>query len=321
MTREHRGDALRAVRGGGSWRRSARGTAAVAFAAAWLCGAPAAAQTLRVLVTNDDGYTAPGLNAVVTALVANPNLAVTVIAPETNSSGTGESRTSGPLGVYAGTTAGGYPCTVVQGFPADAALFGLLEQMAAAPPDLVVSGINNGQNLTAEVTAISGTVGAATWAARHGVPAVALSAGLGAPTQYANAATYAANLVELIRTKPGFRKKLFEKDPPRRGLVLNVNFPTCASGAVRGVRLVPVGRFTTFTGYTLLGSGGGIDTWQPATAVASPFVVDCTSTLADPATDVAAFTNGFATVTPLDPERNVSGRKLTQFKLATKLPF
>src|SRR5690606_17756374 len=99
----------------------------------------------------------------------------------------------------------------------------------------IVSGINNGQNLSAEVIPLSGTVGAASFAARHGIPAIAISAGLGASPNFADAATYTANLVELIRTKPGFRKKMFEKDAPFRGLILNVNFPTCSTGSVRGV--------------------------------------------------------------------------------------
>lgn len=281
----------------------------------------AAAQTLKVLVTNDDGFKAPGIDAVVNALVANPNVAVTVVAPENNSSGTGENRTLTSIGVYAGTTLSNVPCTVVQGFPADAALFGILQQMASSPPDLIVSGINNGQNLSAEVIPLSGTVGAASFAARHGIPAIAISAGLGASPNFADAATYTANLVELIRTKPGFRKKMFEKDAPFRGLILNVNFPTCSTGSVRGVVLAPVARNVVFSGYNLVGSSGGVDTWSPIFTNANPFLSNCTSTLEDPTSDVEAFNHGFATVTPLDPERNVTGRKLKQFKLATKLPF
>ena len=295
--------------------------ATLALATLLLAAQAAPAQTLRVLVTNDDGYNAAGIDALVNALVANANLDVTVIAPQNNSSGTGENRTTTTIGVYAGTTASGYPCKIVQGFPGDTTLWGILQEMQANPPDLVVSGINNGQNLSAEVIPVSGTVGAASWAARHGVPAIAVSAGIGATPNYADAASYTANLVELIRTKPGFKKKLFEKDAPFRGLVLNVNFPTCTTGSVRGVLLVPVGRITTFTGYTLVGSSGGVDTWAPTSTVTSPFVVNCASTLTDPTTDTEAFANGFATITPLDPERNVTGRKLKQFKLAAKLPF
>jgi 5'-nucleotidase len=282
---------------------------------------PAAAGPMKVLVTNDDGYNAPGIDALVNKLVANPNLDVVVIAPQNNSSGTGESTTSTAFGVYSGTTASGYPATIVQGFPGDTTLFGIIQQLQNDPPALVVSGINNGQNLGAEIIPLSGTVGAASWAARNGVPAIAISAGFGSPPNYADAADYTAALVEYIRTKKSFYKRLFEKQAPFRGLVLNVNFPTCTSGSVRGVVLVPVGRINTVTGYTLQGSSMGVDTWKP-TIVSSNFASsNCASTLGEPASDVEAFVNGFATVTPLDPERNVSGLKLKQFKKVVDLVY
>jgi 5'-nucleotidase len=292
--------------------------AAVAVVAVLACAAAAQAQTLKVLVTNDDGFAAPGIDALVTALTANPNLAVTVVAPATNSSGTGENRTTTSIGVYAGTTASGYPATVVNGFPADAALFAILKQMQADPPDLVVSGINNGQNLSAEILSLSGTVGAATWAARHGIPAFAVSAGLGTTPNYAQAAQFTADLVEHFRVKNSFRKKMHEKEAPFRGIVLNINFPTCSSGSVRGVKVVPVGRVNQFTTYTLQGSSGGVDTWKPTIVSRNPFTTDCTSTVEDVADDVAAFNNGFATVTPLDAERNATGRKVKDFKFTAK---
>jgi 5'/3'-nucleotidase len=279
----------------------------------------AAAQNLKVLVTNDDGVSAPGIDVLVTTLAANTNLDLTVIAPAANSSGTGENRTTTTIGVFAGTTASGFPATVVNGFPGDTTLFGILQQMQSDPPDLVVSGVNNGQNLSAEIIPLSGTVGAATWAARLGVPAFAVSAGLGASPNYAQAAQYAANLVEYFRVKKGFRKKMHEKDPPFRGLVLNINFPTCTAGSVRGVKVVPVGRLQAFTAYTLQGSSGGVDTWKPTIVAGNFFVSDCTSTAEEVGSDVEAFNVGFATVTPLDPERNSTGRKVKDFKFAAKL--
>ena len=279
----------------------------------------ATAQNLKVLVTNDDGVSAPGIDVLVTTLAANANLDLTVIAPAANSSGTGENRTTTTIGVFAGTTASGFPATVVNGFPGDTTLFGILQQMQSDPPDLVVSGVNNGQNLSAEIIPLSGTVGAATWAARLGIPAFAVSAGLGASPNYAQAAQYAAGLVEYFRVKNSFRKRMHEKDPPFRGLVLNINFPTCTAGSVRGVKVVPVGRLQAFTGYTLQGSSGGVDTWKPTIVAGNPFVSDCTSTVEEVGSDFEAFIVGFATVTPLDPERNSTGRKVKDFKFAAKL--
>lgn len=280
--------------------------------------APASAQTLKVLVTNDDGVKAAGIDVLVQALAANPNLDITVIAPANNSSGTGENRTTTAIGVFAGTTASSFPATVVNGFPGDTTLFGILQQMQADPPDLVVSGINNGQNLSAEIIPLSGTVGAATWAARLGIPAFAVSAGLGASPNYAQAAQYTADLVEYFRVKKGFQKKMHEKEPPFRGIVLNINFPTCTSGSVRGLKVVPVGRATQFTAYTLQGSSGGVDTWKPTIVTGNAFTTDCTSTVEDVGTDLEAFNNGFATVTPLDAERNSTGRKVKDFKFTAK---
>ena len=106
----------------------------------------AAAQNLRVLVTNDDGVRAPGIDALVQELTQNPNLEVIVIAPAMNQSGTADNFTNGALGVAAGSTASGFPGKAVSGFPADTVLYGVLRELDP-DPDLVVSGINAGQNI------------------------------------------------------------------------------------------------------------------------------------------------------------------------------
>jgi 5'-nucleotidase len=280
-----------------------------------VAASPASAQTLRVLLTNDDGVAAPGLDALVTQLVLNPNLDLTVIAPAANSSGTGDNRTFTSIVVTTSMTASGYPAEAVTGFPADTVLFGILEELQANPPDLVVSGINLGQNLSAEIVPISGTVGAAYWAARLGFPAIAVSASLVAPN-YADAAVFVAKIVEKFRKSNGFKKKMKENGVPFRGLVLNVNYPTCTVGsAVRGARVVGVGRLNNFTGYTMTGP----NTWQPTVVSANFFLSDCTSTLAQPTTDIEAWNNGFATISPLTAERSVAGRKLRQFGFVERL--
>ena len=194
---------------------------------------------LRVLVTNDDGVAAPGIDALVQALTANPNLQVTVIAPATNQSGTGDQVTGGTISVTPSSTAGAFPATAVAARPADSVLFALLQALPQ-PPDLVVSGINAGQN-AGEISTLSGTVGAALTAARLGIPAIAASHGITYTTaaQYAESAQYVADLVERFRESRGFRAKMTTRSRARFALVLNVNFPSCAS---RGVVLVPLGR-------------------------------------------------------------------------------
>jgi 5'-nucleotidase len=123
---------------------------------------------MHILLTNDDGYLAPGLAALYEAL--KPLGDVTVVAPEKNCSGASNSLTlSRPLSVSA-SREGFY---FVDGTPTDCvhiALTGLLD----VRPDLVVSGINNGQNM-GEDTLYSGTVAAATEGFLCGVPALAFS--------------------------------------------------------------------------------------------------------------------------------------------------
>jgi 5'-nucleotidase len=271
---------------------------------------------LRVLVTNDDGVGAPGIDALVQQLAANPNLDVTVIAPATNQSGSGDNFTTTPINVTPSSTAGAFPATAVAGFPADSVLYGLLEALPQ-PPDLVVSGINFGQNV-GQLVNVSGTVGAALWAARHGIPAIAVSHGFfNTAPQYNDSAIYTAGVVERFRVSRGFRAKMSKRSGARFALVLNINFPACTTGSVRGVVLVPTGRTTQVTGYTCTGPIGGPGTCTPATTTVNPFGNDCTSTLIDPETDVEGLVNGFATVTPLNPDLTVS-QKMRSFRFLTR---
>ncbi len=269
--------------------------------------AAAAPGPLRVLVTNDDGVGAAGIAAVVQALAANPQLELTVVAPATNQSGTGDRVTTGAaLTVTDTTTAAGFPAKAVSGFPADCVLVGR-HVVLGAPPDLVVSGINDGQNV-ADFARLSGTVGAATTAARLGIPAIAASQGGGPGIDFTDAAAFVASLVERFRTNGGFRARL----RAHRGgpaVVLNVNFPTCTAGTRRGVRVLPLGRFAAVVGYTP-GAPGMV---TPVVETTNFLTSDCTSTLSDPADDGEAFANGFATVTPLAPDQTV-GALLRRFR-------
>src|SRR5262245_12675624 len=194
-------------------------TLSVVVACATGVGAAGPLTPMRVLVTNDDGVAAPGINALVQQLAANPNLDITVIAPATNQSGTGDSFNTGPIDVTPASTAGAFPATAVStptntGRPGDTVLYGLLHGLAQ-PPDLVVSGINSGQN-AGELVNLSGTVGAALWAARLGIPAIAVSHGLfNTAAQFQESATYTASLVERFRLSRGFRAKLSARSGAR----------------------------------------------------------------------------------------------------------
>jgi len=231
--------------------------------------APAAAAAhrpahLSVLVTNDDGVGAPGIDALVQALRRQSALTVTVVAPAKNESGTGSKTTSGPLKASRARTRSGYPATAVAGYPVDTITYALAHQFRRRKPDLVVSGINFGQNIGPFV-GISGTVGAALAAGKHGIPALATSQGLGSPVDFP------AGVKQTTAWLVANRAHL------RTGRVVSVNTPTCAKGRVRGI--LPA---------TVAPSYGSDD----------PFgAVDC-STTAKPASgaDVAEFYAGYATI-------------------------
>ncbi|MGI4982947.1 MAG: 5'/3'-nucleotidase SurE [Janthinobacterium lividum] len=177
---------------------------------------------MHILLSNDDGYLAPGLAALHDALAVLGT--VSVVAPEQNCSGASNSLTlSRPLTVS--TAANGF--RFVNGTPTDCvhiALTGLLDRR----PDLVVSGINNGQNL-GEDTLYSGTVAAATEGFLFGVPAFAFSL-VDPGWQHLDAAAQVA--ASIIRR--------FVEEPVPGPLLLNVNIPnraTSEQGAWRVTRL------------------------------------------------------------------------------------
>jgi 5'-nucleotidase len=239
---------------------------------------PVGDETLHILVTNDDGVGAEGIDALVTALSQLPDTEVTVIAPAENQSGSSDTTTDGPVTATDATTASGYEATSVDGYPADSVIWALDEGDLAQTPDLVVSGINEGQNV-GPLTALSGTVGAAREAARRGVPSLGVSSGVVDPggegtVEYEESVALPVAWVEAHRDE-----LLARGESTEPAEVANLNVPTCVTGTVRGEVMVPVASTTN-----------GINI----------FVVDCTSTVEDPADDVVAFTNGFASLSELN---------------------
>ena len=232
--------------------------------------------TLTILVTNDDGVSAPGINATVQALTALPHTKVMVVAPLTNQSGTGPKVTSGTLTVSNATTASGYPAKAVAGYPADTVIWAIDDHGVSQRPDLVVSGINLGENIGPFV-AESGTVGAAETALARGIPALAVSQGVdnGGSANFSQGAKYLARWVQ------AHRKALLAARAGIAGSANgNLNVPTCATGHIRGPVNVTVA--TSFSGYSI-------------------GTVDCTSTVTRPSTDVQAFVDGFAALSKLEP--------------------
>jgi len=177
---------------------------------------------MNILITNDDGYAAPGLLALKTALSNVGTLRV--VAPEHNHSASGHVKTMHkPLRLSEVKLADGSTAHAASGAPSDCVALVLLGALDFKP-DLVFSGINPNCNLGHDVT-YSGTVTAAMEGAIGGVPSVALSAA--SAEAYPAAAEFAVRLAQ----------RVFEKGLPRE-VLLNVNVP---DPPVRGVQVTRMG--------------------------------------------------------------------------------
>lgn len=136
---------------------------------------------MRILITNDDGINAPGL-AVLQAIaeeVAGPGGEVWTVAPAFEQSGVGHCISYTHPMMIADL---GPRRFAAEGSPADCVLAGLYDVLAGRRPDLVLSGVNRGNN-SGENTLYSGTIGGAMEAALQGVPAIALSQFMGPRTE------------------------------------------------------------------------------------------------------------------------------------------
>ena len=179
---------------------------------------------MRFLISNDDGYFAPGIAALAAELGQVGE--VVVCAPERDRSGASNSLTlDRPLMVRTAPSGFHY----VNGTPTDCvhlAATGLMETL----PDMVVSGINHGANM-GDDTIYSGTVAAATEGFLLGIPAIAVSLASRNPVHFATAARVARELIERQRRLP----------LPTTTL-LNVNVPDCPYEQLRGVKVTRLGR-------------------------------------------------------------------------------
>ena len=179
---------------------------------------------MRILVSNDDGYFAPGISVLAEALAGCGD--VTVVAPERDRSGSSNSLTlDRPL--TARRAANGY--IYVNGTPTDCvhlAVTGLLDEL----PDVVVSGINYGANM-GDDTLYSGTVAAATEGFLLGIPSLAISLVAESGGHFDTAARVACELVTRFRSQPLMQPVL-----------LNVNVPDAEHGALRGMAVTRLGK-------------------------------------------------------------------------------
>lgn len=192
---------------------------------------------MRILVTNDDGINAPGLAVLesIAAEIAGPKGEVWVVAPAFEQSGVAHCISYTHPMMIAEMGPRRY---AAEGSPADCVIAALHEFMQDVPPDLVLSGVNRGNN-SAENALYSGTLGGAMEAALQGLPAIALSqymgpktAGLDTPFQAA--AAHGADVVRMILDQ-------MPDDTQDYRLFFNVNFPPVPASDVRGSRFVAQG--------------------------------------------------------------------------------
>ena len=179
---------------------------------------------MRILLSNDDGYFAPGLAILAKALAEIAE--VSVVAPERDRSGASNSLTlDRPLSLRQAANGFYY----VNGTPTDCvhlAVTGMLDTL----PDMVVSGINLGANM-GDDTIYSGTVAAATEGYLLGVPALAVSLASKAGTHFETAARVARELVER-----------FQRDAFGEPVLLNVNVPDVPYERLKGFQVTRLGR-------------------------------------------------------------------------------
>lgn len=236
---------------------------------------------MRILLTNDDGYHAPGLKVLET-IVAGLGAEVWIVAPADEQSGAGHSLTlTRPLRIRQH----GERRYAVAGTPTDAVMMALAKIMKDCPPDLILSGVNRGANLAEDVT-YSGTVSAAMEGALAGVRSIALSQaysreGMGDVVPFDAALGWGERVLAPLLAAPLAPRTL-----------VNINFPALAAEKVLGVRIVAqglrdYGRLQIVSNrdprgyeYHWFGLGPSIET--PAHA-----------------TDVEAVADGFVSVTPL----------------------
>lgn len=228
---------------------------------------------MRILLSNDDGFQAPGIAALYEAV---KDLAeVVVVAPDKNCSGASNSLTlQRPLSVK--TAPNGFK--YVDGTPTDCvhlAVTGLL----GFRPDLVISGINDGENM-ADDTLYSGTVGAAMEGYLLGIPSLAFSMSRKPPQHFETGGHVARALVQRMLSAP-----------PKNAWLLNVNIPDVPTPQLQGMRVTRLGRRHAAQPTIPTTNPRGDTVWW--VGAAGP------AAQKGEGTDFHAVENGYASITPL----------------------
>lgn len=243
---------------------------------------------MRILVTNDDGINAPGLKVLETIArdIAGPQGQVITVAPAFEQSGVGHCISySRPMMVIEL----GENRWAAEGSPADCVLAGLHDVLGDEKPDLVLSGVNRGNN-AAENVLYSGTIGGAMEAALQGVPAIAMS-------QFIGPENHDPNIMFEAAAKHGAEtvRAILDADHWERGqymMFYNVNFPPLKAAHVKGRRITTQGwRDDTNFGVEPTSSPSGRRfLWIKGGPQHKPTA---------PGTDAAANLEGYVSITPM----------------------
>ena len=243
---------------------------------------------MRILITNDDGINAPGLQVLtrIAQEIAGPDGEVWTVAPAFEQSGVGHCISYTHPMINAQLSHRRY---AVEGSPADCVLAGVYDVLGGVKPDLVLSGVNRGNN-AAENILYSGTIGAAIEAALHGIPAIALSQYMGPQTDglsdpFDAASVHGTAIVRLL-----LEKGIWDQGDYR--IFYNVNFPPVPAAAVKGHKVAAQGfrRDTPFGVLPYTAPSGKRFLWIKGGAQHHP---------TEPGTDAAVNLEGWISITPL----------------------
>ncbi len=235
---------------------------------------------MRILVTNDDGIDADGLKSL-RKIAAALSDDVWCVAPQTNHSGAGHSLSlREPLRM----TEVDDRTFAVRGTPTDCVIMAVRHVMKDKRPDLILSGVNRGQNIAEDVT-YSGTIAAAFEGTLVGIRSIAMSQAFGGPAgrhlHWETAEHYGADIA----------RQLLAQDWPE-GVLMNVNFPPYPKDEVQGIKVTRQGR----RDMDLMEIDERQDTWG------TPYYwFQFQRKRSDPpeGTDLHAVYNGYVSVTPL----------------------
>lgn len=232
------------------------------------------ATKMNILLTNDDGYFAKGLQTLLGILEEDPFLSVSVVAPESQKSATGHSITlAEPLMITEHNLTKGFKGYAVRGNPADCVKLAIQGEIVPKP-DLVISGINNGPNLGTDVF-YSGTVSAAMEAVLLGIPSIAVSLAGFDKFDFDDAARFIYDF--------------FKKQTCAKGL-LNINIPPIPSSEWRGIKYAKLGKAVYQNVFEHRVDPRGREYyWQSGTLALET----------DPETDLYAIQEDFISITPM----------------------